>query len=165
LAINLNLVQSCQLFDGSKFFCWPFCSVHHSLKAIPMPTNFDAHEISVTKELDANVIALNGQSDGDEDIYLVIQYQDEYTDQDIHLGTAQPYIELSDQRWSWYGHIEKFELSRDRIQVQMDRSAALEMKNDGEFEVRFILDDLKFAELRTALECAFHRQAYFHENL
>ena len=128
-----------------------------------MAIKFDAYEVSVTGDFGVHVIAIVGPKVGEPDLYMMVQYEDSYSDQDVQLGMVGPYIEFCGQAWSWYGHIAYFGLSRDRIQVKMDNFAASEMKNDGEFEVRFALDDRQFTNLRNALEKAFRDQAYFHE--
>jgi hypothetical protein len=138
--------------------------VSAALKVQAMAITFDAQEVSITEEFGVHIIALSGATSGDDDLYLMVQYQDSYTSQDVQLGMAEPYIELCGQGWSWYGHIDRFELRRDCVWLQMDTHAASEMKNDGEFEVRFVIGDGQFDELRTALTQAFSKKTCFHEN-
>lgn len=75
----------------------------------------------------------------------------------------QPYIEYGGQGWSWYGHIESFQLRRDCVKVQLDMVAASHMKNDGAINVDFKLDDDEFNQLRQALKRTFRGHPYFTE--
>lgn len=65
-----------------------------------MAITFSAHEVCVTEEFGVQTIAFDGSTDGTNDLYLMVQYQDSYTDQDVQLGMAEPYIELGGQGWS-----------------------------------------------------------------
>lgn len=128
-----------------------------------MTITVDASDVSVSDEDGVLVIALSGPSDSDDDFYLMVQHTDEVTEQDRKLGMVGPYIELCNQGWLWYGHIDRFELRRNFVQVQMDAHVANEMGNDGNFEVRFALNESEFAQLRASLKRAFEGQAYFSE--
>jgi hypothetical protein len=127
-----------------------------------MAISFNANDVSVTEEHGVQIVALAGGAD--DDLYLLVQHNDEISPQDRKLGMDTPYIELCNQRWSWYGHIDRFELHRDFIRIQMDRHAANEMKDDGKVEVRFAVTDERFSELQIALQRTFNGQVYFHEN-
>lgn len=65
------------------------------------------------------------------------------------------YIETCGQGWSWYGHVDSFELFDDRIRVQLDAEAAHRMADDGVVEVGFDLTDDERAALRAALRKTF----------
>lgn len=126
-----------------------------------MPTGFVATDFAVTQEHGVLVTTLGASSTQEEDFYLMLQHKEPYTKQDIKLGMDKPYIEYRGQGWSWYGHILKFELHRDRVRVQMDEEAARHMDNDGAIEVTFSLSDSQFAELRAACQQTFRGCSYF----
>ena len=93
----------------------------------------------------------------------MVQHVDAYDEQDVELGMDQPHIEYCDQGWSWYGNIDRFELLRDRVKVQLSSDAAEHMGNDGLIEVTFALSDAEFAKLRAALARTFQGQPYYLE--
>jgi hypothetical protein len=126
-----------------------------------MPSGFVATRLSVTEERGVLVTALAAESTQEEDFYLMLQHKDTHTEQDTRLGMDKPYIEYCGQGWSWYGHIERFELSRDRVRIKMDASSASRMRNDGILEVEFHLDEPEFAQLQGALERTFRDVSYF----
>jgi hypothetical protein len=126
-----------------------------------MPTGFVATEFGVTEEDEVLVTTLGAESTEDEDFYLMVQHANEYDDQDVKLGMDKPYIEYCGQGWSWYGHIDRFELLRTRIKVQMNAEAAAHMGNDGLIEVDFNLGDSDFARLRQSLATTFAGQSYY----
>jgi len=126
-----------------------------------MPAGFTATEFNVLEEDGTLVTALSGPSTTGGDCYLMLQHQYEHDEQDRKLGFDKPYIEYCGQGWAWYGHIVRFRLSRNRIQVVMDQVAAAQMGNDGELEVTFDLGDEQFQALRTALSTTFASQRYY----
>lgn len=126
-----------------------------------MPTRFTATKVSVTEENGVLITALAAPSTEEDDFYLMLQHKDSHDEQDIRFGMDKPYIEFCGQGWSWYGHIERFELFRDRVMVEMDSSAALHMKNDGILEVRFDLQQPEFVEVKQAIERTFRNVSYF----
>jgi hypothetical protein len=126
-----------------------------------MPTGFAATDFSVIREHGVLVTTLGGPSTEAEDLYLTLQHKEPYTAQDVKLGMNQPYIEFCGQGWSWYGHIVRFELHRDRVHVQMDAEAAERMHNDGLIAVTFELGDRQFGEFREACHETFRGQSYF----
>jgi Immunity protein 10 len=130
-----------------------------------MPTGVLATQFSVTEEHGVLVAAQGAESSEDDDFYLMLQHKDHYTEQDATVGMNQPYIEYCGQGWSWYGHIESFQLHRDRVKVQLDREAASHMRNDGLIVVEFKLGDDKFNQLRQALKRTFRDHKYFTEQL
>lgn len=130
-----------------------------------MATGFLATKFSVTEEHGVLVTALGAESTEDDDFYLMLQHKDHYTEQDRALGMDQPYIEYCGQGWSWYGHIQSFQLHRDCVVVQLDMEAASHMKNDGAINVGFKLDDGEFNQLRQTLRRTFRDRHYFTEQL
>ncbi len=126
-----------------------------------MPTGFHATTCRVATEHGVLVTALGAPSTEEEDFYLMLQHVAEHDEQDKKLGMNKPYIEYCGQGWSWYGHIQSFNLSRDRIRVQMDCEAAAHMRNDGDIEVIFELNESEFEELRAAVRTTFDSQPYF----
>lgn len=126
-----------------------------------MPTGFSATQFAVTEENEVLVIALGTSCTEEDDYYLLLQHKDEHTEQDTRFGMDKPYIEYCGQGWSWYGHIERFELYRDRVVVSMDSSAAAQMRNDGIIEVSFSLPDPEFSQLQSALERTFQGVSYY----
>jgi immunity protein 10 of polymorphic toxin system len=95
--------------------------------------------------------------------YLIVQRADKPTEQDIRLGMAGVYVECCGQARSWFGHIDSFELCRDRIFMQLDAVAAREMRDDGRIDATFKLSDERFTNLRSALSQVFHGYGYYTE--
>ncbi len=126
-----------------------------------MAQGFHAVEFSATEETWGYLTVLGGQSTEEEDFYLMLQRPYSYSKDAVRWGQDKPYIEFCGQGQSWYGHIESFRLLRDRVLVKMDEAAASEMRNDGNIEVTFDLDDNRFAELKRALAKTFAGLHYF----
>ena len=95
--------------------------------------------------------------------YLMTQRKDTYTDQDVRLGMDDVYIETCGQGWSWYGHIDSFELYDTRVRVQLDAEAARRMDDDGVIEVSFDPPDDTRAALRAALRRTFAGRACYSD--
>jgi hypothetical protein len=95
--------------------------------------------------------------------YLMLQRADKPTEQDIRLGMIGVYIEFCGQGRSWYGHIDSFELRRDRVCAQLDAAVAREIRDDGRIETTFDLSDERFAELRRALSQVFVGYDYYKD--
>jgi hypothetical protein len=129
----------------------------------PKTYEFRVHcyRIAVVEEDGVLVTGLSAPSTEEHDFYLTLQHKSEHSLEDVRLGMEKPYIEYCGQGWSWYGHIESFMLFRDRISIQMDATDAAHMRNDGNLEVCFKLNDDDFSELRRALERTFHNVSYF----
>jgi Immunity protein 10 len=126
-----------------------------------MPTGFHATNCKVSEEHGVLVTALGAPSTEEEDFYLMLQHTEKHDEQDVKFGMDKPYIEYCGQGWSWYGHILSFNLSRDRVRMQMDSGAAAHMRNDGAIEVTFDLNEAEFAVLRAAVGTTFNGQSYF----
>ena len=84
--------------------------------------------------------------------YLMLQRSLDDDEQDIRLGMdALPY-ERNDQRWSYYGGIERFELYRDRIKVLLAPEGAARLGEVTAIDVAFSISDAEFEHLMTACE-------------
>ena len=127
-----------------------------------MTSTFRATKCSATQEPWGYRTVLAAPSSKDDDFYLMLQRPYEFSEDAIRWDQAEPYIEFCGQGWSWYGHIERFQLGRDKITIQMDEIAASEMRSDGKIEVTFSLDDNAFDVLQTALARTFAGFPYFH---
>ena len=97
--------------------------------------------------------------------YLMTQRKDTFTDQDVRFGMDDVYIETCGQGWSWYGHIESFELFDTRVRVQLDAEAARRIDDDGVIEVSFDPMGEKRAALRAALRRTFAGRAYYSDRV
>ena len=128
-----------------------------------MPIGFLATEFGVDHEDGVLVTSLGAASTHGGNMYLMLQHEEEHSEQDIALGMHFPYIEYCDQGWSWYGHILEFVLRRTSVEVQMDGEAAKRMQNDGRIVVQFNLSDSQFQELRSALRQTFAGYAYYQD--
>jgi hypothetical protein len=126
-----------------------------------MTKSFRATEFSAIEETWGYLTVLGAPSTEEEDFYLMLQRPYTYSKDAVQWGQDKPYIEFCSQGQSWYGHIESFRLLRDRVLVRMDQTAASEMRNDGNIEVIFDLDDKRFAELKRALHNTFQDVSYF----
>jgi len=126
-----------------------------------MSSGFTATDFGVVEENGVLVTGLGAPSTEDRDFYLTLQHKDKHSESDASFGWDKPYIEYCGQGWSWYGHIESFELFRDHVVVQMDSEAAARMQDDGHIEVRFDLGEEEFSKLRRALERTFKGVSYF----
>ena len=108
------------------------------------------------------ILSVDGTLDAER--YLMIQRKHTFTDQDVRLGMDDVYIETCGQGWSWYGHIDSFELLDARIRVQLDAEAARRIGDDGVIEVGFDPADEKREVLRAALRKTFAGRACYSEH-
>jgi len=97
--------------------------------------------------------------------YLMIQRKRTFTDQDVRFGMDDVYIETCGQGWSWYGHIDSFDLFDTRIRVQLDAEAARRIGDDGVIEVSFDPAHEKRAALRAALRKTFAGKACYSDRV
>ena len=121
--------------------------------------SFHANTVTITREEWGDLIFWGAE----EDLYLMLQAADEYDEQDIRLGMDDIYIETCGQGWSWYGNIELFELTRDRVFVQLSPEAATRMGDDGKVEVTFTLDETWYGGLRKILQKIFEGKDYYRD--
>jgi len=120
-----------------------------------MAITFHAHMLDVSEEDWGIRVVLSVDDTLEAERYLMTQRKDTFSDQDVRLGMNDVYIETCGQGWSWYGHIDSFELFEKRIRVQLDVEAAHRIDDDGVIEVSFDLTAEKRAALRAALRRTF----------
>ncbi len=120
-----------------------------------MPQQYEVSAVAATREEWGWLVLLGDIENMDGSPYLMLQLAHDFTDDDKRLGQDQPYIEINNQGWSWYGHIERLELGRDQVAVQMDRKAQERMENDGQFVFRFRLAEPEFSRLEQVLSSNF----------
>lgn len=120
-----------------------------------MSQQFPTNAASATCEEWGWVVVFGSIEGMDGQPYLMLQLAHGFTADDVRLGQDRPYIEINNQGWSWYGHVNKFELHRDRVFVQMDREAQERMENDGAFTFNISLSDETFKEVKAAVADIF----------
>jgi len=125
--------------------------------------SFHASHVVVTREDWGDLVVLSADEDLASEKYLMLQAKDRYDDQDVHLGMDDIYVETCGQGWSWYGNIESFELSRNRVSVGLSREAAIRMGNDGKVEATLSLDETAYARLRKTLQKIFDGEDYYRD--
>ncbi|WP_374438289.1 Imm10 family immunity protein [Inhella sp.] len=128
-----------------------------------MTSGFFATQCAVTEEEGVLITALGADPIAGQEQYLMLQHCDEYSEQDVELGMDRVHIEYCGQGWSWYGHIDRAELTRNQLRLQMSQAAAARMGNDGRIEVGFAIDDGLFESLRRALRRTFQDQSWYVE--
>mgnify|MGYP001370109741 CR=1 FL=1 len=116
-----------------------------------MPISFTASKVAATDEDWGRLVLFGDIENMDGSPYLMFQGTYAYTEQDVQHGQDQPYVEIQNQGWSWYGHVTRLELSRDSLTLQMDEVASKQMENDGGVQVFFKLDDEAFSHLSSQL--------------
>ena len=126
--------------------------------------SFHANQVAVTREDWGHLVILNAGEDLTSELYLMLQRNHFFTDQDVRFCMNDVYIETCGQGWSWYGNIEHFELSRDRVSVQLSLEAATHMRNDGKIDVTFSLDADAYSNLRQTLGKIFDGKDYYRES-
>ena len=95
--------------------------------------------------------------------YLMLQRANQVDEQDRLLGFNDVYIECCGQGWSWYGHISRFELYREKVMVTFDEEAAARMRDDGNVRVDFQVDEPTFRQLQSALRRVFDGFEYYSD--
>ena len=128
-----------------------------------MSAGFTANELSVINEDDALITTLAAPAGKGEPVYLMLQRADEYDEQDVAMGMDEPYIEYGGQEFAWYGHMHAVILHPNRLSVQMDAEAAMQMDDDGQIDVRFNLTPERYAQLQQALRITFEGCDYYRE--
>ena len=125
--------------------------------------SFHATHVSVTKEDWGTIVMWSADDNLASERYLVLQAADEYDEQDVRLGMDDIYIETCGQGWSWYGNLESFELTRNRVLVQLSHEAATHMGNDGKIEATFFLGAGAYKRLRKTLQKIFEGKDYYRD--
>jgi hypothetical protein len=126
-----------------------------------MPIEFDAKHVHISKEEWGWLVGWSVDENLASERYVMLQAKDEYSAEDARLGMDDIYIECCGQGWSWYGHIQM--LSRNRIDVQLDREAAERMRSDGRFVVTFSIEDEEWGKLQGVLKHVFTGHSYYEE--
>jgi Immunity protein 10 len=120
-----------------------------------MAITFHAHMLDISEEDWGTRIILSVDGTLEAERYLMTQRKHTFSEQEVRFGMDDVYIETCGQGWSWYGHIDVFELFDNRIRVQLDAVAAHRIGDDGVIEVSFDLTDDERAALRAALRKTF----------
>ena len=120
-----------------------------------MPIAFDAAIVRATDEGWGTLVVFSADETFEAERYLMIQRAHSFSEQDIRFGMNDVYIETCGQGWSWYGHIESFQLYPDKVAVQLDGVAAAYMRDTGAIEATCHWPPERFADLRAALRQAF----------
>jgi hypothetical protein len=130
-----------------------------------MAINFRAHVVDTSEESWGIRVFLSVDDTLAAERYLLTQRKHTFTDEDVRFGMNDVYIETCGQGWSWYGHIESFELFDNRVRVQLDPEAARHIGDDGVVEVSFDLTDEKRSALRVALRRTFAGRACYADRV
>ncbi|MFZ4874989.1 Imm10 family immunity protein [Janthinobacterium sp. Mn2066] len=128
-----------------------------------MSAGFTATELSILNEDDALITTLAANTAGSEPVYLMFQRAATDDEQDAELGMDEPYIEFGGQEFAWYGHMHAVILHPNRLSVQLDAEAAMQMDDDGQLDVRFNFTPEQFAQLQQALRTTFDGCEYYRE--
>jgi hypothetical protein len=120
-----------------------------------MEHTFRVNRIAATDEEWGRLVLMSQAEEFEQGPYLMFQRSYEDTAEDIRLGQNAPYIEIGNQGRSWYGHVERIDLSRNGVVIQLDAHARNEMDDDGRYEALFDIGDEEFAELRMKLHQIF----------
>jgi hypothetical protein len=129
-----------------------------------MPLQFFASVVTASEEEWGRLVHFGDVEMKDGSPYVMFQDSYAYSDQDVQLGQNQPYVEIQNQGWSWYGHMERVELSRDWLTLQMDVEASRHMDNDGVVRVFFALEEDAYAKLSAQLETMLRTAVEFRKN-
>ena len=130
-----------------------------------MAIAFHADVLDISEEDWGTRIVLSVGESFEAERYVMTQRKDTFSEQDVRFGMDDVYIETCGQGWSWYGHIDSFELFGNRIRVQLDREAADRMGDDGVIDVSFDFPDDKRAALRAALRRTFAGRTCYAERV
>src|SRR5215203_4960950 len=93
-----------------------------------MRLHFETDSVLI-EESDVDVLVVGFYTDEN---YLMIQQSlDEYDEQDIRLGMNTYHIERDDQSYGEYGGVERINLSRNSIEVELDERGRKNLQCDG----------------------------------
>ena len=129
-----------------------------------MESTFFAERVTASDEEWGRLVLFGSIEGMDGSPYLMFQGVYEHFPQDAALGQDKPYVEIGNQGWSWYGHIEQVDLKRGSLSLQMNEEAKSQMQNDGYFSVEFTLDEAAFGQLREKLHQIFENSSVFRSN-
>jgi hypothetical protein len=130
-----------------------------------MAITFHAHMLDISEEDWGIRVILSVDDTLEAERYLMTQRKHMFTDRDVRFGMDDVYIETCGQGWSWYGHVDSFELFDNRIRVQLDAVAARRIDDDGVIEVSFDLTQEQRAALRAALRRTFAGRACYADRV
>ena len=130
-----------------------------------MAIAFRAHTVDIAEEDWGIRVILSFDDTLEGERYLMTQRKHRFSDEDVQFGMNDVYIETCGQGWSWYGHIDSFELFANRVRVQLDAMAAREIGDDGVIEVSFALTNEKRAALQAALRTTFADRACYADRV
>ena len=125
--------------------------------------SFHANHVVVTREDWGDLVVWSADENFTSELYLMLQAKEPYTDQDVRFGMNDIYVETCGQGWSWYGNIEFFELTRNRVSVQLSSEAATRMRDDGKIEGTFSLDETAYSRLQNTLRKIFDGKNYYRD--
>ncbi|MFP8780832.1 hypothetical protein [Hydrogenophaga sp. RWCD_12] len=100
-------------------------------------------------------VAIGGRALSEGAPYLLVQLSRAPTEQDRQFGHDLPYVEINDQRWSWYGQVKRVALARTELQLSLGALAQAQLGNDGEFVFRFELSPPEHEHLASVLAQIF----------
>lgn len=103
-------------------------------------------------ETDLNVLIVGFYT---EENYLMIQQSlDEYDEQDVRLGMNTYHIERDDQSYGGYGGVERVNLRRDLIEIELNAIGKKNLECDG-VRVDFEIDSDNYRLLTEKLGYVF----------
>jgi len=112
---------------------------------------FQAKEITADyDEFGILVIYLGGEEN-----YLMIQYQDEYDDQEVKLGMNTYHIERDDQSFGGYGGVKNWALKEGLLTIELNPKGQENLKTEL-LEITFEVDNNTFQKLKKALVTALN---------
>jgi hypothetical protein len=120
-----------------------------------MPIVHNVSAVSATEEKWGWQVAFGDRALSEGAPYLLVQLSRAPTAQDRQLGHDHPYVELNDQRWSWYGQVKRAALARTELQLSLGALAKAQLGNDGEFVFRFELSPSEHDHLASVLARIF----------
>jgi len=101
------------------------------------------------------IVAFSGlEIQNSEQVYFMIQYSNEYDQQDISLDLSEYYIEKNSQSMGCYGGIKELKLFRNRIQIDLN-SIGIEHLKETNIEIEFECNSSEFENLSIRLEQIF----------
>jgi len=87
--------------------------------------------------------------------YLLLQRAFSHDDQDVELGQDTYHVELCSQEQSGYGGISRFELHRDRIELDFLPEVSAELPDITGVTATFAIAEQEFSSLEHSLRAIF----------